>query len=539
MSSIEKESLDATGFRSDVITLYHGGEYHLYRYKKYTDVRLVFAPEQAIAFFGGDPDNFEYPRYDLDICFFRVYEHDAPAKIEHFLTWSKAGAGDGELVFVAGNPGHTDRLNTIDHLDFLRDVVFPSSLTRLRRREIVLRTFGDRSKEHMREAQDDLFGVQNSRKARLGGLAGLQDPRLMDQKRAEEKRLREEVATQSRLAFAKPAWDEVAAAVKAWNEIFVDDVYLEHSAAFNSQLYSIAHTLVRLADESAKPNADRLREFRESNRESLEQSLFSTAPIYNDLEIATLADSLAMFMERYGANHPLVVKTLAGKSPRDRAAELVSGTKLADVAARKELAAGGPSVLQGSNDPMIALARLIDSPAREVRKTYEQRVEEPLRQAYSKIARAKFLLHGASEYPDATFTLRLAYGTVRGYEQDGKAIPPWTTIGGAYEHAAEHDNTPPFRLPESWLKRRDQLDLKTPFNFVSTADIIGGNSGSPVVNRAGEFVGIIFDGNIESLVLDFMYTDQTARAVSVHSSAILEALRKVYSANALADELTR
>ncbi len=538
MNTIEQESLSSTGLRSDVVTLYHGGEYHLYRYKKYTDVRLVFAPEIGIAFFGGDPDNFEYPRYDLDICFFRVYEHGEPAKIKHFLKWSVEGPKQDELVFVAGNPGHTDRLNTVDHLEFLRDTAFPSTLNRLRREEVLLKTFADRSKECARRAQDELFGVQNSRKARLGGLDGLQDPRLMATKRAAERTLREQVARDPKLAFAKGAWDDVATSIHAWGEVYVDNVYLEQGAAFRSQLYAIAHALVRMAEETPKPNSERLREFRESNRESLEQSLFSTAPIYDDLEILTLGDSLAMFMERFGANHPLVVKVLDGKSPRERAAELVHGTRLADVAVRKQLAAGGETAIASSSDAMIELARLVDGPARQVRKQYEQRVDEPLRQAYNKIARAKFLIGGRNEYPDATFTLRLAFGTVRGYEQGGRRIPAWTTIGGAFEHAAEHDNQPPFQLPARWLERRDQLDMATPLNFVSTADIIGGNSGSPVVNRANEFVGIIFDGNIESLVLDFMYTDKQARATSVHSAAILEALRKVYDAQKLVDELT-
>ncbi len=538
MNTLEEESRKATGLRSDVITLYQGGQYHLYRYKKYTDIRLVFAPEQDIAFFGGDPDNFEYPRYDLDICFFRVYENGEPAKIKHYLTWSKRGAEDKELVFVAGNPGHTDRLNTVDHLEFLRDRTFPSTLNRLRRQEVLLLTFSSRGQENARRAQDDLFGVQNSRKARAGGLAGLQDPKLMEQKRAAETRLRDQINRDSNLAFARPAWDEVSAALKVLGDIHAEYVYLEHGEGFHSELFHIARLLVRMAEESAKPNADRLREYRESNRESLEQSLYSTAPIYSDLETVTLADSLAAFMERFGAAHPLVVKVLAGKSPRQRAAELVQGTRLADVAVRKEIAGGGQAAIDASGDTMIALAKLVDAPSRQVRKTYEQRVDEPLRQAYSKLSRAKFFVSGTDQYPDATFTLRLAFGTVRGYEQDGKN-------GARLDHhrrrlRARRASTTTSRLSscrQAGSKHRTELDLETPLNFVCTADIIGGNSGSPVVNRAGEFVGIIFDGNIESLVLDFIYTDEQARAISVHSSAILEALRKVYNADALADEL--
>jgi hypothetical protein len=537
MNTIEKESQDATGLRSDVITLYHGGEYHLYRYKKYTDVRLAFAPEQAIAFFGGDPDNFEYPRFDLDVCFFHVYEDGKPAKTEHYLPWSKSGAGDDELVFVAGNPGKTDRLNTVRHLEFLRDRNYPSSLRTIFRREVNLSSYSQRSLENERRAKDDLFGLQNSRKARLGGLAGLQDPEIMQKKQAEEKALRETVAKNPDLKNYAGAWDEVSKAIEQWEKIYDEWGMLEVGTAFDSELFSIARELVRMADEDKKDNTDRLREFRQSNRESLEQQLFSEAPIYDDLETIKLADSLSMFMERAGADNEWVRKTLQGKSPQARADELVRGTRLKDVAVRKQLAAGGGTAIDGSNDPMILLARMLDPPSREVRKTYEEKVDEPMKQAYAKIAKAVFAVKGTDTYPDATFSLRLAFGQVKGYKQDGKAVPPWTTIGGAFQHADEHGSKAPFALPASWLQPPQQLNMDTPFNFVSTADIIGGNSGSPVINRNGEYVGIIFDGNLQSLVLDFTYTDDQARAVSVHSSAILEALRKVYQADALADEI--
>lgn len=539
MNTIEKQSLDATKLRSDVVTLYNGGEYHLYRYKKYTDVRLAFAPEQDIAFFGGDPDNFEFPRYDLDICFFRVYEDGKPAKVEHYLPWSKSGAADNELVFVVGNPGHTDRLDTVRHLEFLRDRAFPSSLRTIFRREVLLNAYSQRSLENARQAKDELFGLQNSRKARLGILAGLQDPALIDRKRAQEKSLRETVAEKAELQGAGQAWDEVSTAIDQWNHIYSDWALLENAAAFNTELFTIARELVRMADEDAKDNADRLREYRQSNRESLEQQMYSEAPIYDDLEIVKLGDSLSMFMEQAGPDNEWVRKTLAGRSPHARAAELVRGSRLKDVASRKQLASGGRAAIKGSDDPMIQLARLIDPPAREVRKTYEEKVDEPLKQAYAKMAGARFAIEGASTYPDATFTLRLAFGQVKGYTQDGKAIPPWTTIGGAFKHSELHGGKPPFALPQSWLTPLKPIDLETPFNFVCTADIIGGNSGSPVVNRAGEYVGIIFDGNTHSLVLDFIYTDQQARAVSVHSSAIVEALRNIYGADALVDEIER
>ncbi len=540
MNTVEKESLDATGLRSDVVTLYHGGLYHLYRFKKYTDVRLVFAPEQGIAFFGGDPDNFEFPRYDLDICFFRVYENDKPAKIEHYLAWSPNGAADGELTFVSGHPGRTDRLDTMVHIEFLRDRVYPSTLRRLYRREVILTAFSGESPESARRARDDLFGIQNSRKARLGTLAGLQDPAIMAQKLAEEQKLRQivqEDASKLRQPLGDP-WSDVAAILKVWDGIYDDLDLLENGAAFNSKLFRIARTLVRLADESAMPNAERLREYRESNLESLQFELFSEAPLYEDLETLTLADSLGMLVEMKGVGDPLVQKILDGKSPREQAARLIAGTKLKSVEARKALGQATPEAIRRSEDAMIQLALLVDAPARALRKTYEEQVQEPLRQAYAKLADARFAMYGTAVYPDATFTLRLAFGVVKGYEENGQQVPPWTTLAGLYERAEEQGNQYPFNLPSRWLKRKGKLDLDTPFNFVSTADIIGGNSGSPVVNRKGELVGIIFDGNIQSLILDFIYTEDQARAVSVHSAAILEALRKVYSAERIVKELT-
>ena len=539
MNTIEQESLEATGLRSDVITLYHGGLYHLYRFKKYTDVRLVFAPEQEIAFFGGDPDNFEYPRYDLDVCFFRVYEDDKPVETEHHLTWSKSGAADGELVFVSGHPGHTDRLNTVAHLEFLRDDSFPLILNLIRRREVMLKTFSQRSDENARRAKDELFGYQNSRKARLGMLAGLQDPALMRRKAAAEAAFRKAAAENAEIQESVAgAWDEVDSALAVWREIHNRHGLFENGWAFNTRLFGIARSILRQAEETAKPNADRLREFRESNLESLAQQIFSEAPIHADLETVKLADSLGMLVELAGAGNPLVKKVLAGKSPRDRAAQLVGGTKLAEVPFRRKLADGGLDAINACDDPMVELARAVDKPARHYRKIYEEKVEEPLRQAYARIANARFALHGTDNYPDATFTLRLAFGVVSGYTELGQRIPPWTTIGGAYEHAQRHGHKPPFALTRRWMDRKDKLDLSTPYNFVCTADIIGGNSGSPVVNRRAEVVGLVFDGNLHSLVWDFAFDQEKGRATSVHSSAIVEALHSVYQADALVAELT-
>ena len=544
INDIEKETRDKTRLRSNEITLYNGGQYHLYRYKRYTDVRLVFAPQKAIAFFGGDPDNFEYPRYDLDICFFRVYENNQAVHVEHFLKWSEAGAAEGDLIFVSGNPGRTERLDTVAHLEYQRDLAVPGTLNLLRRREILLKNYSDRSAENARRAEDELFGIQNSRKAYLGMIGGLQDPAIMEKKRAMEKSLRDKVGGDAKLQQSYgDGWDQVAATLKTL--VKIRDEYnlisfgpTKRAQAFNSELFDTAMTLLRLAQESPKPNNERLREFSEANLEPLKLQLFSEAPIYEDLETVKLADSLGLMMEVMGADNDLVKKVLAGKSPRDRATELVHGTKLKDVAVRKQLADGGMKAIDASNDPMIELAKLIDPPARRIRQTYEQQVDEPQRQAYGKIANARFAVYGSSIYPDATFTLRLAFGEAKGYTEEGKKIPWATTIGGTFEHAAAHENKEPFELPAIWKERKAKLNLSTPFNFVNTADIIGGNSGSPVVNRDGELVGIIFDGNIQSLVLDYIYTDQEARAVAVHSAGILEGLRKVYQANRLVGELT-
>jgi hypothetical protein len=554
LNTLEQEAKEASKLRSDVVTLYQGGQYHLYQYKQYTDVRLVFAPEQKIAFFGGDPDNFEYPRYDLDVCFFRAYENDKPAAVPHHLKWSAAGAKDGELTFVAGHPGKTDRLNTVAHLEYLRDRTFPAQMNLLRRREVLLKTFSERSEEQALQAQDELFGIQNSRKARLGGLGGLQDPAVMAAKRAAETALRKQIAAKPEFAEAEQAFQTIETSFRNFLPHVHEIALLEQGQAFNSALFSIAQDLVRLADERAKPNAERLREYSEAGLESLKQELFSEAPIYDNLEIVKLADSLSYYLEMRGGSGPLTPyqspdearllelmnKVMAGKSPTARAGELIKGTKLRDIAERKKLFDGGKAAIEASTDPMIQLARLVDPAAREVRKKYESTLEEPLRQSYAKIAKARFALQGTNTYPDATFTLRLAFGTVSGFtESDGKAVPPWTTLGGTFDHADKHKNQPPYQLPESWLKAKDKLKLGTPFNFVSTADIIGGNSGSPVVNRAGEIVGIIFDGNIQSLVLDFAYSDTQARAVSVHSAGIIEALNTVYQAEALVRELTK
>jgi len=540
IEEIQKAAADpAKGVRADVITLFAGGAYHLYTFKKYTDIRLVFAPEKAIAFFGGDPDNFEYPRYDLDICFFRVYENDQPVKPEHYLSWSAAGTKADELIFVSGHPGRTNRQQTMAELEYLRDTGYPYVLQRLNRLEVLLGSWVARSEANKQKGEDELFGYQNSRKARIGGLQGLLDPKIMARKQAEEARLKDFLAKSSdpEMKKASSAFDAIAKAEKTRATLIKDVTLLENGTAFNSSYFGIARTLVRAADEKPKAAAERLREFAETRLPSLEFGLFSDEPFYDDFETLKLADSLTMLASHYGSDDKAVKAVLAGKSPRERAFELVSGTKVKDPAVRKKLYEGGKAAVDAANDPMIELAKLVDAKSRELRKTFENEVDEPKRQAYTALAKARFAMDGANTYPDATFTLRLSYGTVKGFQEDGKDVPPYTDFAGLYTRSKEQGNKDPFEIPKRWESKKDSIDPKTPFNFVSTADIIGGNSGSPVINKAGEVVGIIFDGNIQSLVLDFIYDQTQARAVSVDSRAIMESLRKVYDAGDLADEI--
>ena len=546
IAQIEKESKEKTGLRSDVVTLYQGGVYNLYRYKRYDDVRLVFAPEQQIAFYGGDPDNFEYPRFDLDICIFRVYENGQPAKIDNYLKWNSKGPGDGELTFVSGSPGRTDRQLTVDELADTRDRDVPNLLSIFNRREVLLNAWSQRSFENARRAREDFYGDQNNRKRYDGYIAALLDPEIWHAIEARERKLRDAISSDVKLRSTIAAYDRIKKAQAELVKIAPRYDYLEQERrstvgyrgprALYGSLFQYARLLTRAIDERAKPNGERIPMFRDSAKESLELDLFSTSPVYDDYEILRLTDSLTDFAEKFGANDPIVKQVLASKSPRARAVELVIGTKLKDVDFRKNLYAKDAAALQAAHDPMLDLARMIEAPASDARKAHEAQ-EEIKKQAYAEIANARFAIEGTSNYPDATFTLRLSYGRVRGYEEDGKQVAPFTNFAGLYQRSAEHDNKEPFDLPQRWIDRKAAVNPETQFNFVSDADIIGGNSGSPVVNRANEFVGIIFDGNIQSLVLDCIFTDKQARAVSVDSAAITEALRKVYDASALADEL--
>ncbi len=538
-SAIETESTKATGLRSDVVTLYQGGQYNLYRYKKYTDVRLVFVPEFQAAFFGGDPDNFNFPRFNIDMALVRVYENGQPVKPEHYFKWSTAGVKEGNLVFVTGNPGSTSRLNTVAHLEQLRDTSIPIVIRLLERREALLKKYMAMGEEQTRQAQNDLNSVQNSLKVYRGQLKGLKDPALIARKQKEEQALRKAIADNSeRQKMYGDAWDAIAKAHEAYPTYIRERRIFEQMAGFNSDLFGFARTLVRLAEENQKPNAQRLSEYTDARRASLELGLYSPAPIHKDLEELKLADSLAFMVELLGADNELAKQVLAGKTPEARAKEMIEGTKLGDVAFRKELAAGGKAAIDASTDPMIVVARMIDPKAREVRKRYESELTGVERSNYAKIARALFETEGTKLYPDATFTLRLSYGAVEGYMENGQKVPPFTTLGGLFARSDKFKHEFPYNLPKRWMEKKSAINLNTPFNFVSTNDIIGGNSGSPTINQNGELVGLIFDGNIQSLVGDFMYDASVNRAISVDSRGMLEVLKKVFGANEIVAELT-
>lgn len=535
MSKLEKDCNAATGNRCDVVTLFAGGAYHLYQYKKYTDIRLVFAPEFGIAFFGGDPDNFTYPRFNLDITFFRAYENGKPARPAQYFKWSKDGARDGELIFTSGNPGTTGRLASMAELEFNRDVAYPLVYARLASLIKALEDFSALSPENKRIAQENLFGQSNSYKAYSGYLRGLRDPQLMAAKRTEEQTLKDAINRDpaKREEFGK-VWDELATSYAEYPKFYKELFLFERRAALGSELFTIARDVVRYAEETPKPNNDRLREFSDAGLASLEQTMYSEAPLYPSMEIAVLTNTFEFWVSELGANDPTVKAVLNGKSPKAAAEFYVSSSKLTDIAERKRLAKSLAAV-KASNDGMIRLALLIDTTARQLRKRYEDHIESVVTSAASKIAQARFAVSGGNEYPDATFTLRLAYGPVKGYVNDaGQPVSWMTDFAGLYQRATGKE---PYDLPERWVKGKSKLDLKVPFNFVATADIHGGNSGSATLNTKGEIVGIVFDSNLEALPNRFVYRDTNERSVHVASQGIVEALRKLYSAPRLLKEL--
>ena len=518
----------------EAVTLYQGGQYWLYKYKRYDDVRLVFAPEHAIAAFGGDPDNFQFPRWCLDMSLLRVYENGKPAATPTHLTFNWNGAAEGEPTFVAGHPGTTQRLMTAAQLKMQRDVLLPFWLIRYAELRGRLIQYSKTSEEAARTAMDYLGSIENSLKVRRVQQLSLLDDRMMAQREAEESKLRAAVAKDPSLASARDAWDTIAKAEQRSREIHIPWVWTEGAAGFNSELFFYARQLVRAADERAKPNADRLREYTEGALPQLRAALEAKTPVYPEFEQVKLSFSLERMREYLGPDHAIVKAVLGAKSPDDRAKELIEGSELADPGVRLKLFEGGQAAVTASKDPMIALARQVDAESRRLRTIQESEVDGPERVAQQAIAQARFKVYGTSLYPDATFTLRLSYGAVQGWVENGTRVEPFTRLDRLYERAT---GAPPFALPRRWLDARSRLDLATRANFVTTNDIVGGNSGSPLVNAAGEIVGLAFDGNIHSISGSYWFDAEKNRTVAVHPQFIRAALQQVYQVDSLAREL--
>jgi hypothetical protein len=545
IAEIEVQCAGSDEWRCEVVNLFQGGRYDLYRYRRLQDVRLVFSPEEAIAFFGGDPDNFMFPRYDLDVSFLRIYGRDGkPLQTDDHLAWSDGTMREGDLCFVSGNPGGTSRGRTMAQINDEREYVLPWMMARASEMRGYLTGYQHRGIEQQRHSSDQLFGTENWLKSLKGQQAALADAAFFEQLAKNERDFRARVAADPELQrLYGGAWQRIGALVeqeRAWRK-----EYTVLEWGLDSQLFRTARRLLRYGDEVGKPNGERLREYADARLPQLKQSVLAKRPVYRELEVATLTWSLTKLREELGPDHPVVKKVLGRRSPAQVAVVAVQGSKLDDITVdragrptggyRKLLFDGGKAAIDASRDPMILLARSFDADARAIRKKMETAVEGPLLQQQELLARARFAVYGRDSYPDATFTLRLSYGTVKGYLENGAAVAPFTTMAGAFER---HTGAEPFALPRSWLAARTKLATGVPMNFVTDNDIIGGNSGSPVVNRAGEVVGLVFDGNIQSLGGEYGFDAAVNRTVAVHSAALIEALDKVYGAQRLVQELT-
>jgi hypothetical protein len=520
----------------EAVTLYNGGQYFIYEYKRYDDVRLVFAPELDIAAFGGDPDNFNFPRWCLDMSFLRAYEDGKPAKTPNFLPWRAAGPAAGDPVFITGHPGSTDRLLTVAQLKFQRDVTLPLWLLRYSEFRGRMMAWKNTSDEAARTVQQRILGYENAIKVRRNELKALQTDYMIERKAADEQAMRDAVEEDPDLAAAYGgAWDLIERSLAAHRNFYEEHLFIEDSAGLAGELFGYARTIVRGTAEREKPNDERIRAYTDTALPGLEQRLFAARPIDKGFEELQLTFSFEKMREWLGPDSEWVHLILGRDAPEALAASLVNGSKLDDPAYRKELWEGGIEAVEASDDPLIRLATRVDPGARALRKRYEDEVEAPRVRGEQMIADARFRLYGTNTYPDATFTLRVTYGAVEGWEERGDTIGPFTHTARLFERAT---GQPPFRLPASWTRVREDLDPETPFNFVATTDITGGNSGSPMIGADGALIGLAFDGNIHSIAGDYWFDRSVNRTVGVNTAIMLEAMRTVYGADHLVDELS-
>jgi hypothetical protein len=534
IAAIEKSCDEEAGLECQVVTYYQGGVYSLYRFKRFSDLRLVMAPEEAISFFGGDPDNFTYPRYDLDLSLMRVYENDKPYQPKDYLKWSKDGANEGDLVLVTGNPGSSGRLLTVAQMEYLRDVQYPAQLGSYERNLAVLRELAQRDEQTRRAVENDIFSLENSKKAVTGYLSGLRDSSIMAKKRAFERDFRRRIAADPQLkARYGTAWDQIATAQR---ELAAQAKRQRWYSFGASPLLNVAGGIVRIPEQAKLPDSLRLPQYRGRGLENIKNAILGDVSSDPEQEKQLIQAWLTQAGKDLPKDDPYLKAFLGGRSPEVAAEAAVNGTKLADSTTRASLLEGGSSAVAASNDALIVLARKINPIAMRVQQR-AARLQDIASANAEKVGQAIFAAYGTSLPPDATFSLRISDGVVKSFPMNGTIAPYRTSFYGLYGRSAEFDDKPPFHLPDRWKTHRDQLDLAQPLDFVTTNDIIGGNSGSPVINKNAEVVGLIFDGNIEQLPSRFLYTDDVARAVAVHTRGITEALRKVYEADRIADEL--
>ena len=530
----ECETASQPDAQCEIVSLYQGGQYFLYQTRRYDDVRMVFAPDMDIGKFGGDPDNFSFPRWTLDMAFLRAYENDKPVSPAAFLTWRRDGPDEDEPVFVTGHPGSTQRQLTVAEYGFLRNASLPGWL--FRHTELLgrYRQFALRDAESRRMVQEDLERLENAVKFYRNQLVALLDDRLMVAKSFEEKALKEAVASEKDLAPGVYAWHQVDRALASLSTFYDEFIMVERRGGFQGELMGQARALIRAATEREKPNQARLRGYTDSQLPLVEQRVLSTSPIHMPLESLKITFGLEKLREILGHDHPIVRKTLGNESPESLADRLIANTTLNDPAVRKKLWEGGLKAVERSKDPIIRLMRAVDGDARTLLDRYLDEYQAPLTEAHQAIARARFSILGTSVYPDATFTFRISYGTVRGWTESGREIDPFTRLDGVYERAT---GAKPYVLPEAWLDARPSLEMSTPVNYVSTLDLTGGNSGSPVIDADGRIVGLAFDGNQHSIAGSFWYDIEKNRAIAVHPAIMIEALERIYGADRLLSEI--